>query len=70
MAKKRLELTREQIDLIEHVREQVKEAGDDEYAWGVIDALAFVWAGMPENAADSYAAGMSQFAELARKADL
>lgn len=64
---KRLQLNESQRALIEEIRSQVKEwAYDDdnstEYVDGVVDALAFVWAGMPEDAYELYRATMSQFA--------
>lgn len=67
---KRLVLTDEQVELIRHLRSDVQSVEDGgDYTYGVIDALAFVWAGMPENASDLYGAVMSQFAELMKKVE-
>lgn len=75
--KKRLDLTENQRTLIEELRDKVKNysegdmpSDDQTYAYGVIDALAFVWAGVPENPFEVYRGIMSEFAHLCRKADL
>lgn len=73
---RRYEPTAEFQTLVEEVRQKFKDAAEEregeglEYAYGVMDALSFIWAGMPEDAGDLYGATNSRFAELAREADL
>lgn len=65
---KTLLLTQEQQELVERIRGQVKDVEEGEYAYGVVDALAYVWAGMPENAVELYRGTNSRFAALMREA--
>lgn len=73
---KRLLLTEAQTTLVEQIRDEVKTASEErdgeelQYAYGVIDALAFVWAGMPMNAADLYGPIMGAFSALCKEAGL
>lgn len=66
----RIDLSDEVKERIEAIRDQIKDVASDDYGYGVVDALAFVWAGMPHDAGGLYGAAMSQFAELAREAGL
>lgn len=65
---KLIALTPEQRDTLEQVRDQIKSSGDSDYIRGVVDALAFVWAGIPSDGSTLYRGTNSAFAHLLNEA--
>jgi hypothetical protein len=77
MPEQRLPLTAEQRELIDDLREQVRDTAEAvmtetelEYTYAVIDTLAWVWSGCIENAGEAYRATNSRFAQVMRRAGL
>lgn len=71
---KRYDIPEDLIEVLVEVRDKFKDADvgteqyDTGYQDGVIDALSFVWAGLPKDAAQTYGPVMSAFARLLEKA--